>query len=378
MLLLVVFPTFDVLSDLVTLLQAKFFASWLFYCCVTCFFLSNLALPFYMWEKKWAPISPGEFINNGLSIFNQLFHPQVIDSPFHRAFTVVAYLLLLLVYFMYIPLVFAFGCILFQSKVIAVKTTQNLWLWLWNTKLVHANVNPDELEVDCDILSSSLMCEFLLETAPQLAFQIVNVIFMQEITFMNVFSIGFSALMLLRTSSMCFNRVVLMNRTLAEFIDTNLRMTSENIQASLNGETKDGIYYDGLVNAAARQQFMAKEEFDAATAPEDRLFYLLKTSVLNGTMNCYLTEHNVNDASKLISCELEILNGLIATYSTSLKKSPLLEGNTKLLKQVLEKRPRSVMREENGRYHPVKEVDVLKATVLRWHDTAVVTEDNTL
>lgn len=221
----------------------------------------------------------------------------------------------------YLVVVFVIGCLLFQSKVIAVKTIQARWLWYWNRDIHLINVavlKPGELEVDCDILSSSLLWEFVLETAPQLVFQVLNVSYMQKVTFVNVFSIAFSALMLMRISIMCFNRVILMKRTLVEFIESSLRTTSDGIKDSLSSETMDNKYYEKVV--AALHQHMQVEEYTTDLLnPEIRLFYLLKTSVLDGTMNCYLTEHNINNATKLLTCRLEILNGLILTYASSLE-----------------------------------------------------------
>lgn len=366
--LLVFIPTFDMLSDLVTLLQAKFYNTEIFYCCVAFFWFSNVSFLRHIFQKRWVPMLPWRFIDVGMSVIHCIFHPHgchfLVDAVMkglYWASLVFAVPALLFVYFVYIALTLSAGCLLFQSKVIAVKSVQHYWLWFWNKDLAAPTEKEGELEVDCEILAVSLMSEFAMETAPQLILQVANQILMEKLSVVGMFSIGFSALMLLRVFVMFYNRVVNLNYSMTDFIDAKLRTTSTKLKESLAVKTESNDHYQREFNVAREQRPYRLSEKYERELPEVRLYYLLKASVFDGSMNRFMTAHRIANPEMMLTCKIEVLNGMIKVYRESLLAEPEPEpepgseeqdiarrnvnrqGNTKeirkLLRLVLNKRP---------------------------------------
>ena len=184
-------PALDLLSDVQYILTTPFYSEQLFIACVSFIFLPSLFFLFLLIEKR-TPLFAYKFINifgartyeRCMDHLLQLFQLRLEFDPrnYAQVFFFVLWILISTAIFFFI---FALGALCYQSKVIAIKSVWDSWIFVWT---LSTNYRMEDFAVDTEILNESLLSEFVFETLPQLVIQNVNTVVTQNFTRVQLFS----------------------------------------------------------------------------------------------------------------------------------------------------------------------------------------------
>jgi hypothetical protein len=199
--LICLFPTIDIITDILYLLHTRFYDVYLFAACVAFLIISSSSIVYILFQKKLYPRMYGYDwiswcwwigVTNGYPSVNGVIKVTSFNS--HDSLPKVLYLLLCWLTFMSaqcicgIPLFFLIilhspfyvlwlivGAILFQMKMIALSPVWNFWISIWSDNKLADNKNLEKNHiVNTAYFNVSSVSTLVLETFPQLIIQCIN------------------------------------------------------------------------------------------------------------------------------------------------------------------------------------------------------------
>ena len=184
-------PALDLISDIQYILSTPFYTPNLFYCCVIFVFSPNL-LFVNLLLKKGASMWLFKFFpgyNEAVRDLQELANGVILITSLPKIFLLMLWIIISTV--IYFP-VFAIGAFCYQSKVIAIKTVWDSWVYAWT---LSSNYRMEDYDIDTEMLNESLFSEFVFETMPQLTTQSINSYYTSEWTAIQYFSTVLSGFM---------------------------------------------------------------------------------------------------------------------------------------------------------------------------------------
>ena len=187
-------PALDLLSDVQYILTTPFYNENLFISCVLFIFLPSLFFLKLLLEKqtplfayKLVDICKAGTYESCMTDLVDLCQGNVHLSKLPQNIFFGLWIIITTAVFFFI---FALGALCYQSKVIAIKSVWDSWVFVWTAS---SNYRMEDFAVDTEILNESLFSEFLFETLPQIIIQNVNTIATDQFTSVQAFSTALSA-----------------------------------------------------------------------------------------------------------------------------------------------------------------------------------------
>lgn len=222
--LLMIFPTLDVLSDLLYICTTTFISDIILSLSLVSFILPNilflailrranalipsnlLLYPGFIYVSRnliWLGVSNGYPLFDGeklsLSFDSHDSIPKITSYIVIWIVLILCQLVYLLIYLLVWPIISFIlillwsivGLYLFQSKCICIGPVWNYWFkqWIGDEKMKLLNLNKPDDHIDFAILNESLLAEFLFETLPQLLIQSYNTILIEAVDGAYIFSV---------------------------------------------------------------------------------------------------------------------------------------------------------------------------------------------
>jgi hypothetical protein len=197
-------PAADFASDVVYVMQVKFYDKYVFAAGLIVLFLSSLSFINHLRKIRATPgffvAFPGYYVFNSVIFLSSHRYAPFIDGKpapgdfkrhddlmkvtafiFLWILCVVAQAIWLVLFgiwcilhcIWWIP-VLIFGMFFYQLKAVCVKRIWNIWIWLWTLDPKKFQKSIQETDTDAGLLNESIMTEFFLESIPQLLLQGLN------------------------------------------------------------------------------------------------------------------------------------------------------------------------------------------------------------
>jgi hypothetical protein len=198
--LILLFPTIDIVTDILYLLHTRFHDVYLFGACALFLLVSSSTFIFTLFQEKLYPRVYGyNWINwcwwigvsNGYPTVNGVI--KVTSFSNHDSLPKALYLMLCWMVFLFaqcicgIPLFILVGlyspfyvlwlmvgALLFQMKMVAVGPVLNFWIFIWSDALAAKKKLDENHVINTRYFNLSSVNSLILETLPQLLIQIVN------------------------------------------------------------------------------------------------------------------------------------------------------------------------------------------------------------
>ncbi len=198
--LVLLFPTIDIVTDMLYLLHTRFYNVYLFGACIVFLLLSSSTFIFILFQEKLYPRMYGFDwiswcwwigVSNGYPTVNGDI--KVTSFSSHDSLPKVIYLLLCWVTFVLaqcicgIPVFILIGlhspfyvfwlmigALLFQMKMVAVGPVLNFWIYIWSDNQVAKTKLEENHIINATYFNISSVNSLVLETVPQLLIQCIN------------------------------------------------------------------------------------------------------------------------------------------------------------------------------------------------------------